>query len=76
MKFQYNLQDPNFRVGNIDVQVVSRPKNYKHSFRNGREKHGFIYIVSGKMLDTGGSFCYNDRIIGKEELFLKQSICP
>lgn len=52
MKFQYNLQEPNFRVGNIDVQVVSRPKNYKHSFRNGREKHGFIYIVSGKMLDT------------------------
>ena len=52
MKFQYNLQDPNFRVGNIDVQSVSRPKNYKHSFRSGREKHGLIYVVSGKMLDS------------------------
>jgi len=52
MKFQYSFQEPNFRVGNIDVQSVSRPKNYKHFFRNGREKHGFIYILSGKMLDT------------------------
>ena len=52
MKFQYLLQEPNFRVGNIDVQTVSRPKNYRHSFKTGREKHGFIYVVSGKMLDT------------------------
>ena len=41
-----------FRVGNIDIQSVARPKNYRHSFRNGREKHGFIYIVSGKMVDS------------------------
>ena len=52
MKSQYLLQEPNFRVGNIDVQTVSRPKNYRHSFKAGREKHGFIYIVSGKMLDS------------------------
>lgn len=52
MKSQYLLQEPYFRVGNIDVQTVSRPKNYRHSFKSGREKHGFIYVVSGKMLDT------------------------
>lgn len=52
MKFQYDLQEPLFRVGNIDVQNVSRPQNYRHAFRNGREKHGFIYIASGKLLDT------------------------
>lgn len=52
MKLQYKLQEPNFRVGNIDVQSVSRPKNYKHSFPSGREKHGFIYIVDGSMTDT------------------------
>jgi len=52
MKYQYNLHDPMFRVGNIDIQSVSRPKNYKHSFRNGREKHGFIYVVSGGMTDS------------------------
>ena len=52
MKFQYLLQDPDFRVGNIDVQTVSRLKNYRHSFLGGREKHGFVYVVNGKMLDS------------------------
>ncbi len=52
MKHQFYLQEPTFRVGNIDVQRVSRPKNYRHSFRYGREKHGFIYIVKGKMRDS------------------------
>lgn len=49
MKYQYYSQDPMFCVGNIDVQTVSRPKNYKHTFRNGREKNGFIYIENGSM---------------------------
>ena len=52
MKIQYYLQEPKFRVGNIDVQSVSRPKNHRHSFKTGREKHGFIYTVSGTMIDT------------------------
>ena len=52
MKHQYDLQDPLFRVGNIDVQSVSRPKDYKHSFPHGREKHGFIYVESGALLDV------------------------
>jgi AraC-like DNA-binding protein len=51
MKYQYNLQEPNFTVENIDIQNVARPKDYKHSFRNGRMKHGFIFTVSGRMLD-------------------------
>lgn len=52
MKYQYVLQEPNFRVGNIDIQNVSRPQNYRHTFRNGRGKHGFIYVVRGKMQDV------------------------
>lgn len=52
MKFQYYLQEPKFRVCNIDVQNVSRPKNHKHSFKTGREKHGFIYIVNGTLLES------------------------
>lgn len=51
MKYQYNLQKPNFTVENIDIQNVSRPKDYRHSFRNGRTKHGFIYVVNGRILD-------------------------
>ena len=52
MKHQYNLQKPNFTVENIDILNVSRPKDYKHSFRNGRTKHGFIYTVSGQMCNS------------------------
>lgn len=52
MKHQYILQEPIFRVRNIDVQTISRPKNHRHSFKNGREKHGFIYVVNGKMMDS------------------------
>lgn len=52
MKYQYKLKEPNFTVENIDIQNVSRPKDYKHTFRNGRTKHGFIYTVSGRMQDV------------------------
>ena len=52
MKFQYYFQEPDLIVKNIDIQTVSRPKSYRHSFRNGRTKHGFIYIVSGAMEDV------------------------
>ncbi|MBQ8848710.1 MAG: helix-turn-helix transcriptional regulator [Clostridia bacterium] len=52
MKYQYNLQDADFTVENIDIQNVSRPKDYRHSFRSGRVKHGFIYVISGQMLDV------------------------
>lgn len=64
MKYQYKLKEPNFTVENIDIQNVSRPKDYKHTFRNGRTKHGFIYTVSGKMQDVfqekeHGDICTN-----------------
>lgn len=51
MRLQYDLKEPDFTVGNIDIVNVSRPKNYKHSYRNGRTKHGFIYTVNGAMRD-------------------------
>ena len=51
MKYIYDLKDPEFRVGNIDIQNVARPQNYSHTFRNGREKHGFVYVVNGRMRD-------------------------
>ena len=51
MKYRYTLHEPSFCVGNIDIQSVSRPKGYRHSFPFGREKHGFIYIMDGSMDD-------------------------
>lgn len=52
MKFQYYLQEPNFRVGEIDVQIISSPKDHTHAFKKGRWKHGFIYTASGKMMNS------------------------
>lgn len=49
MRYEYNLQQPGFTVENIDILNVSRGKNYSHSYRNGRIKHGFIYLIKGKM---------------------------
>ena len=52
MKYQYDLGEPSFKAANIDIQSVSRPKGYKHSYKNGRQKHGFIYTVRGEMRDV------------------------
>ena len=68
MKFQYSLQEPNFRIGNIDIQNVSRPKNYKHTFRYGRDKHGIIYVISGKMKDVFQSKNIEDMYTNAGEL--------
>lgn len=51
MRHQYYLQEPVFSVKNIDIVNVSRPKGYKHSYRNGRTKHGFIYVIRGSVSD-------------------------
>lgn len=68
MKFQYYLQEPAFLIGDIDEQTVSRPKNYTYTFKNGRKKHGFIYIVSGKMSDSFNNCCVKELIAEKGEL--------
>jgi hypothetical protein len=56
MKFQYNLPEPKFQVFDVNVQKVTRPQNYRYSFKNGREKHGFIYITSGTLLVSFSNF--------------------
>ena len=51
MRLEYNPQQPELQITDVDIVHVSRPKNYRHSYRNGRTKHGFIYTVSGRMRD-------------------------
>ena len=68
MKYEYNLCPPTFRVGDIDIISVSRPKNYKHSFRRGREKHGFIYVVSGCLVDSFRNFDIPQLVAQRGEL--------
>ena len=49
MRNEYNLQEPQFSIENIDILSVSRPKGYSHFYRNGRVKYGFIYVVNGSL---------------------------
>ncbi len=68
MRLQYNLHEPDFIVENISAQTVSRPKSHKHSFKNGREKHAFIYTVNGKMMDYFDNCDIESLCSGKGEL--------
>lgn len=45
MKYQYYSQHPAFTPCDMDIQTVSRQKNYTHSFKEGRNKHGFLCTV-------------------------------
>lgn len=63
MPFERNLQPPEFTVGNVDTVNVIRGKGYRHAFRNGRVKHGFICLVRGAMTDE-----FTDSSIGQISL--------
>lgn len=52
MRLQYYSEKPRFTVQDIDVVNVARDKNFSHSYRNGRTKHGFLYTVRGEICDT------------------------
>jgi AraC-like DNA-binding protein len=41
------LEKPPFTAENIAVLNVIRDRDYTHSYRTGRPKHGFIYVASG-----------------------------
>ena len=75
MKYIYNLEEPSFRVNDIDIQSVSRPENYKHSFRNGREKYGFIYVVNGKMLYSFSNAAVSELRFDAGDLFFVPKGC-
>ena len=49
MRYEQRLDCPDFTVKDIDILHVSRDTHYKHSYHNGRVKHGFIYTVKGRM---------------------------
>lgn len=52
MMQQFRFKSSVPAVDNIDIFGVVRDKDYKHSFKNGRGKHGFIYVARGKMRDA------------------------
>ncbi len=51
MGYKYSLNIDGFSIEKINIFSVSREKNYKHSFMDGRPCHAFIYTESGSILD-------------------------
>jgi len=51
MRYEYNLQKIGFEISQIDIITVSRDKNYRHSYMDGRPYHAFIYTERGRMQD-------------------------
>ncbi len=47
MRKEYFFNEPDFKVENINILEVARPSGFKHFFKSGRPKHGFIYAVKG-----------------------------
>lgn len=43
---------PDFAVADMDIFSLTREKDHRHSYRNGRIKHGFIYIAQGAICNT------------------------
>lgn len=52
MRYEYNLQKPSFEISQIDILKVTRDKNYRHSYIEGRPQHAFIYTECGRMHDS------------------------
>lgn len=52
MKYMYITDEVNLSVKSIDIQKVSRPCGYEYAYKNGRRKHGLIYVVSGAIRYT------------------------
>jgi len=49
MHDEFDLQQPGFVPGNIAIVHAVRESGYRHSFRSGRARHGFVYLVRGKL---------------------------
>lgn len=62
MEYSFKSGTTGFSINQISIIPVSREKNYRHSFMEGRPCHAFIYTESGRMLDEF-TFPNNERII-------------
>ena len=68
MRHEYKLQEPHFSVENIDILNVVRQKGFRHFYKNGRTKHGFVYTVQGSVRYTFTNSDDNDVIVKAGEL--------
>ncbi len=68
MRNEYKLQEPQFSIQNVEILNVIRSKDYRHFYRNGRVKNGFIYTVSGKISYTFINSEISDITVGAGEI--------
>lgn len=52
MRKEYIFNEPEFKAEGINILEVARPKGFRHHFKSGRPKHGFIYTKRGEMKYT------------------------
>lgn len=68
MRYEYKLKEPRFSIENIDILNVQRQKGFKHFYRNGRIKNGFVYNVQGRLKYTFINSVEKDITVEKDEL--------
>ena len=49
MKYRYFSDSPAFTASEVDIQTVTRGREYTHAYKNGRYKHGFIFTVANSI---------------------------
>ena len=49
MKRYYEMQRESCGISDIDFVKVTRGKGYRFSYTEGRDKHGFIFVQSGRL---------------------------
>jgi len=75
MKQEYNLQPLRLWVSEIDILEVNRGKNYGYSYRNGRIKHGFVYVVRGSIRHSFYQNDVSDMVLSSGDLLFVPQGC-
>ena len=69
MRSEINLTEHNFRIHNIDTVRVTRDKGYRHSYKNGREKYGFVYVVKGVLRESFENSPESEMVLRASDVF-------
>jgi len=73
MRYEYDMQKPNFSVENIHVINLVRGKDFTNFYRDGRTHHGFIYVVRGAIrCDFSENIPESIPLISGDLLFIPQ----
>lgn len=74
MNLSYSIPIPKFTVKEIDILNVTRDKNTRFTFKNGRGKHGIIYVSKGRVSDSFAGAYENIDLTEGELLFIPKGV--